>query len=305
VISDPSVRFVVSHLGWVDHGAVWQLDSVTNSVRVIDLSDAHHLVVTGGTGESFTALHDFDGKRLVITAQSYADPGRQLASVDIHDWAPVMSGDPHAWDGLCRTHVGYLDHQATGAAGYFLVSIGATTATLTRLDWFGDGYDHMYQSVTAAVQVPETGDLLFGVQRSSDLVLCDLEQLNVKREIRLTGHLGNPVPFMRRSAPEVWAVDYDTVVRVDRRTWQVTGDHVGQQPIDGSRKFLGDMWFPADERTAVVARPFLGDVVTLDTSTMTVMARTETSGQPLQAVVLPSGRVVARDWKTGASLFGG
>jgi hypothetical protein len=149
---------MVSTLGWVDHGSVWQFDPVTESVRVIDLSDADHLVLAGGTGQTFTALHNFHGKRLVITAQSYSDPGRPLASVDVHDWAPVMSGDPHAWDDLSRVHVGYLDDDATGAAGYFLVRIGAATASLSRLDWFGDRYDHMYQSVIAAVEVPENGN---------------------------------------------------------------------------------------------------------------------------------------------------
>jgi hypothetical protein len=68
--------------------------------------------------------------------------------------------------------------------------------------------------------------------------------------------------------------------------------------------FLGGMWFPADERTSVVTRPGLADVVTLETSTMAVVARTETSGQPLQAALLPSWRVVARDWKIGSILFG-
>jgi hypothetical protein len=61
VISDPSVRFVVSNLRWVDHGSVWQFDTVTESVRVIDLSEAKHLVLAGGTRPMFTALHHFDG----------------------------------------------------------------------------------------------------------------------------------------------------------------------------------------------------------------------------------------------------
>jgi hypothetical protein len=62
-----------------------------------------------------------------------------------------MSGDPHAWDGLCRAHVGYVDDDVTGTAGYFLVRIGAATASLSRLDWIGDRYGHMYQSVIAVV----------------------------------------------------------------------------------------------------------------------------------------------------------
>jgi hypothetical protein len=43
---------------------------------------------------------------------------------------------------------------------------------VTRLDWFDEGYDHMYQGVGTVAAVPDTSELLFGVQRSSNLVLC-------------------------------------------------------------------------------------------------------------------------------------
>jgi len=101
-----------------------------------------------------------------------------------------------------------------------------------------------------------------------------------------------------RSAPEMWAVDYDTVVRVDRRSWVVTGTFLGQQPTtSGVRMFVGDLWFTGDEQLALVPRPGSGDVLTLHTSSLEVVDRFETGQHPLQAVLTLYGDVVARDWR--------
>ena len=219
MITDPAERYVISSLGWVDHGSMWR---------------------------------------------------------------------------------GYLSDSATGAAGYFVVVIGPEQATLTRLDWFDDpAYDHDYQAVVAVATVPETNELLFGVVRSSDLVLCAPNSAAVIRLVRLTGNLGNPEPYVRRHAPEVWAMNYDTVVRVDRRHWQVTGDRFG-----GDSLFLGSLGWPPDERHVVVPRPGSGDVLVLDPADLSVRQRIRIGREPLEAVLLPAGQVVARYWKTGDLLLG-
>jgi hypothetical protein len=300
MISDPSGRWLVSSLGWVDHGAIWRFDSESGQVTSIQLSDAAYIRVSAGAGELFTAAHHFNGEQLLITVQSYSDPGRPLSWIEVRDWSPVIAGDVNAWAGLPPAHVAYLNHDATGAAGYFLVRVGGRGASLDRLDWFGDAYDHGYQSVTSAVEMPD-GQLLFGVQRSSDLVLCAADTLQVVRTMSLTGHLGNPVPLLRRLASEIWAIDYDTVVRVDYRDWKVTGSTRLETP-NGARGFLGGLWMTADERHAVIPRPFDADVIVLDAATMTIIGRHETGGEPLEAACLTDGRIVARDWHTGATL---
>ena len=150
-----------------------------------------------------------------------------------------------------------------------MVVIGRERASVTRLDWFDDPtYDQFYQAVVAVATVPETDELLFGVARSSDL------------------------------APEVWAMDYDTVFRVDRRDWQVTGDHFG-----GSRTVLGRLAWPPDERHLVVPRPGSRDVLVLDPADLSIRQQIRFGRQPYEAVVLPTGQVVARDWKTGDLLL--
>jgi hypothetical protein len=69
---------------------------------------------------------------------------------------------------------------------------------------------------------------------------------------------------------------------------------------------LGDLWgsFVADEARCVVARPYSGDVIEIASSTLTTKRRAKLGRQPLEAVALPGGKVVARDWKTGDVLHG-
>jgi hypothetical protein len=305
MITDPAERYVISSLGWVDHGSVWRFDARTGTTGALPLSDARYLVVREGLGELFTAAHHFNGDRLLITAQSYERPDIAVAQVDVRGWRPAMTGAPAAWHGLQQAHVGYLSDSATGAAGYFVVVIGPEQARVARLDWFDDPmYDHGYQGVVAVATVPETNELLFGVQRSSDLVLCAPNSAAVIRRVRLAGHSGNPEPYVRRHAPEVWAMDYDTVVRVDRRHWQVTGDRFGGDIGEQPRMFLGGLGWPPDERHVVVPRPGSGDVLVVDPVSLSVRQRIQLGRQPLEAVVLPAGQVVARDWKTGDLLLG-
>jgi hypothetical protein len=238
-------------------------------------------------------------------AESYERPDIAVAQVDVRGWRPAMTFDPAAWHSLQQAHVGYLNDSATGAAGYVVVVVGQGQATGTRLDWFDDPrYDHDYQGVVAVATVPESNELLFGVQRSSDLVLCAPDSAAFIQRVRLTGHLGNPEPYVRRHASEVWAVDYDTVVRVDRHHWQVTGDRVGGDTGDQPRMFLGGLGWPPDERYVAVPRPGSGDVLVLDPADLSVRQRVQTGRQPLEAVVLPTGHVVARDWKSGDILLG-
>jgi hypothetical protein len=74
MITDLAERYVISNLGWVDHGSVWRFDARTGTAGAIPLSDASYLVVRQGPGDLFTAAHHFNGDRLLITAQSYERP---------------------------------------------------------------------------------------------------------------------------------------------------------------------------------------------------------------------------------------
>jgi hypothetical protein len=77
-----------------------------------------------------------------------------------------------------------------------------------------------------------------------------------------------------------------------------------QEALGGTQQFMGEFAFAPDAPVCVVARPFAGDVVGVDTRTLKTVSSAKVGGQPLQVAALPGRRVVARDWKTGALLQG-
>jgi hypothetical protein len=122
----------------------------------------------------------------------------------------------------------------------------------------------------AVRKVPESGELVFGVQRSSHLVVIPLADSGAVRRVVLTGGYGNAVPYVRATTTEVWAVDYDTLVRLDRRTWRVTVQSACRMPPEATRMFVGDLWWPPDEGFAIIPRPGNADVAVIDPATMTL-----------------------------------
>lgn len=299
VITSPRDDVLLSNLGWVDKGAIWRLDGATQTHDLVPVDGGTHLRLAAGDGvDSVLVQHGVSG-RVSLSVRSWSGLADPLVAVDVHGWTAHVDGELGAFRGHRRLFVGYLDDDATGAAGYFLVEVGKDDVSVRRLDWFSlDTYDLGYQSVVSALELPN-GEYLFGVQRSSKLVLCDPTDLSVIREVPLAGRGGNPMPFLRANGSELWAVDYDTVVRLDATSLTVEDRWLGQVPRhDGVRMFLGDVWMSHDEDELVVARPGSGDVVSLDPESVRVVRRWRTAGQPLTAAKL-ANQLVARDWQAG------
>jgi hypothetical protein len=125
MISDPTGRWIVSTQRYIDPGTAWCFDSHSREVTPIPLNDATRIEVSAGAGELFTALHRFNGERLLLTVQSYSDPGRPVSWIDVRGWSPVICGDTTAWVGLTRAYVAYLNEDAMGVWGYFLIRVSS------------------------------------------------------------------------------------------------------------------------------------------------------------------------------------
>ena len=305
MISDSSQRVALSNLGWVDHGAIWRFDSTTGAVDYVQVGNANHVALRTWGADDFAAVHHFDGSRVEITTHTFADPTEVTRKVVVTNWSPTVSADLAPWPSTPSFFVAWLNEDATAAAGYFLISVRDRQASIERLDWFdGDTYDLDYQSVIAVSRVPGSEDLVFGIQRSSHLVVASSLSAKAVRRVELSGGYGNAVPHMRAGAPEVWAVDYDTLVRLDWRSWEVTGTVRLQDAAAGTRMFVGDLWLPPDESYVLVPRPGMGDIVAIDPIRLAHVGAAATGRQPLVAAVMGNGRVVARDWKTGDLLVG-
>lgn len=301
MITDPDGTRVISSVGWVDRGALWVFDSVSAGPNVGELSDARYLVLHGGRLGQFAVVHHWDGGRVSITAHAFSEPARELGRIDVRGWTGSLHGQEAVWDCLPRSYVSYLKEDATGSAGYFAIRRVGVDVQVSRLGWFDDGdYDHDYQGVVSITEVPELDEVIFGVQRSSTLVRCTATGTSVSGEVQLTGHLGNPVPVASRLGPSIWVTDYDTVVRLSRPGLTVESSAA----LSSTSMFVGDPWVPTDERYLVVARPGSGDVVILDPDDLRITESIDVGRQPLEASVLNTGQLVARDWKTGDTLLG-
>src|SRR5439155_25319586 len=94
--------------------------------------------------------------------------------------------------------------------------------------------------------------------------------------------------------------DYHTVAVVRASDWRVVRDKRVRSAFSGTQAFVGEFSFATNAPLCLVARPFSGDVVALDTGTLRIKYVATLGQQPLQVAALRGGAVVARDWKTGA-----
>ena len=300
MIVDSNSQIALSCLGWVDHGSLWAFDFPANASRHIELSDARYVAASRSKdGTRFAVSHHYAGQRWGLTAHLFAEPESPLAELKVDGRRPHLDGELSAFAGLPSLYVTYLNDDAAGAAGYYLVDLSGRHDQVRRLDWLnGEEYDLDYQGVISVLDVPGEG-YLFSVQRSSNLVLCDSADLRVLATVPLGDRMGNPRPAFLADGRRLIAVDYDTVVVVEVSTWKTTARWLGQPPRpDGHRMFLGDAWLSDDGAEIIVARPGSGDVVHLDSDALTPRDVWRTGRQPLDAAKLRD-KIIARDWKSG------
>ena len=80
------------------------------------------------------------------------------------------------------------------------------------------------------------------VQRSSRIVIYEPSRRAKVGEIELSGYSGNPA-LVFRPADELWADDYDMLIRLDAADWRKLDEAQLQPPGDSPRKFIGQWTF--------------------------------------------------------------
>ena len=128
MITDERCRIALSNLGWVDHGSVWRFDSASGRVDSIRLSGASHLVLQATDEDEFTVVHHFGGSGVEITAHPFSAPAYVLRRVIVTGWTPRVDAGLGPWPSAVSRFVAWLDDNATGSAGYFLISVTGAAA---------------------------------------------------------------------------------------------------------------------------------------------------------------------------------
>jgi len=302
MIVSPDGGMLVSTLGWVDKGGLLAWETRSGSAPAyVPLSEARYVSVHDGRDGYFSVAHFFDRHdRFELTAHRFDAPGQALATWRIANSRIGFEGDPDLQEHIAPCYTSYLDYCCRAEARLLRLD-GHDGLTVRELAWFDDSYDKGYQGLTGCHSIPGSDLLIFGIQRCSQPVIYDPRRERVVRRLELAGQYGNCDMKFRRTADELWSVDYDTLVVVDTRDWAVKASRRLQAVEGGSaqtRLFAGGFCFHDAERLCSVGLPFSNAVVTLDTASLETRGMTPFPFQPLDVAVV-DGIVFARDWKTG------
>ena len=302
MLIDPQERTIVSSLGWVDGGSLWALDVPTGREGSFRVGDAKYLSLHPGRSGHFAAVHHHDDDRVAITAHAFSEPGAILSRCFVSRDRRGIDGPVSPWEHLPRHYVAHLTQPSGSDFG--LVSVSASEGVgVQTFEWY-DSYDKMYQGILGVTEIPDSRQLLVSVQRSSTLVVYDPATNRKVGEVTLSNRHGNPSSYFRREAAELWAVDYDTLLKLEPGSWRILAARRLQDAAAGTTQFIGEFAFDADESICAVARPFSGDVIGLDPRTLRTEYQCQLGRQPLEVGLLRDRRVFARDWKSGDLLRG-
>jgi len=253
---------LISSLGWVDHDALWCFDvSASRAERLPLGTDARHLSLHSSGLGKFSVGHHFGGARFELNVHSFSDPSRALARAVFKEGERTLIGDASAWSEVPLLYTEFLEFEPW--KDFALVKIDPSSEQIEpqRLKWYDDTYDKGYQGVVGVLEIPGEDFALISVQRSSRLILHDLNTGMKRGIIDLGDRGGNPALQFGNAGKEIWASDYDTLVVIQRSDLQVLRHALMQTADAGTRLFIGDYAFAPDQDICVVARPFSGDVV--------------------------------------------
>jgi hypothetical protein len=308
VIINTDCTQAIGNLGWVQKGSLWVYKIGDASPRIVQLSDAKYLTIKAGKKDFFSVVHHRDGDELDISAHNHSDPYRAVSWIKLRGAGfgrakteTIISGDNSVWQELPHAYVAF----AFGDFHLFLVNHNGDVS-IQAFDWYNDNsYDKGYQGIVAVEELPNSSLLVVSVQRDSNPILYDPDTRKVVRKLSLaSGRFGNPHFCLRTSANELWADDYNHIVKLDATTLIVKAVKQLQEASNGVQQFIGGFSLYRSERLCLIARPFRGDVIGLDCDSMLQTHRALLGKQPLLCGLLGNDTVVALDWKTGDFLSG-
>ena len=244
-------------------------------------------------------------KQITITLHSFDAPRNKICEVIIKANDSKFTGSNEQLKIIPRYYVGYLENDERGDYKLITLDVEKQRVELSSLDWFDDSYDKGYQGVLDVIEIPETGNLLFSIQRNSSPILFNPIEKEVVQKVKLAGRAGNPIFTFRNQNKEIWCVDYDTLLKMDSVSFKIINKARLQLPSLGfTQQFIGDFAFTKDENYCAVARPFSKDVILLKSSNLKVVSRVKFKDEPLGIAVLSSLDFIYRDWKSGKVGFG-
>jgi hypothetical protein len=297
-------RFIISHLGWVDQSSLWIYDVVKERVDLVPVGNAKYLSLFPCKDQNqFAVFHHSEGALIRLTIHSFDDPAVPLCTIEDLAGKTQIEGDASELKNAPRFYTAYYNPGFD--ADFYLIIIDTIQSRIEteRFEWYDSSYDKGYQGIVGVIELP-SGELIVSVQRDSHPVVYDPETKMVVRKLSLADRRGNPKFRIANRRRELWADDYDTILKLDIETLDIKSFRHLQIAQAGTTQFIGDWSFNEDESLCLVSRPFSGDVIAISTENLKTKQVAITGKQPLEAVFVKDGNIIGRDWKTGTLLKG-
>ena len=298
MIFDPDGHLIVGNEGWVDEGALWTFDLRTRTESRIAVAGSKYLSLRKGEHGLFRLVHHHSTDQR-ISIRRIVEPDIELASISLQNGKALFLGNSDLWKFVEPSAI------CNSSSGQRLILIDGNHQKISDLDltWYNsENYDLLYQGLTDSLSIKSIERVIVSVQRSSKLVIIDTEGNSQIDSAQLMDRGGNPTLLMRTST-DFLASDYDTLCRVDCRSFTVLKSARLQGAAQkNSHQFIGE--FDVGNEAIAVSRPFSSDVILVDPENFDTIGRVEIGGQPLLVCLISNSEVVTRDWKTGRVSIG-
>ncbi|MHB8645156.1 MAG: hypothetical protein ACYDAR_05140 [Thermomicrobiales bacterium] len=310
MLLNESESIAVSTWGGIDKNSLWVLDVPSGNIQRMVLSYARYLSLYKGAAGFFSILHHFDSQRADISVHHTNDPGRMIARATMDDGVPAYEGDRSVWRQVSKSYTTYMRSQTRQGFALLYMRADELSVDVQWMDWFNaNDYNLERQGIGDAVAVPGKEHVIIQIVNSATPVLYDPVECKVLKKLSLAGnrratHGSNHTLRIRKKANELWADDFDFMVRLDTTTWSTIDGSNFHDEIGPNSVWYGTFVFDREESLCAISRPGYGDVIGVDTKTFKVTRQAKLGSKPLDIGLFSDGRIIARDWSTGELLLG-
>jgi len=294
MINDSNFKYVISNLGWVDKGNLWIYSSEKKDIESFRLSDAQYLSIHKGENDYFSVGHNFNDTRFEITVHHFSDPTKVVCKLSFDNFKNTVDGDINLLCHVPKYYIASLNINNEFRFHLFRIENGQLSVIDDKINWYYEGnFDFGYQGLIGVTEYED--ELIFCVQRDGSLYRYSLISNEIIEKIPLANKYGNPRVTFCENFSELWVDDYDTILKVNPKTWKIENYKLLQPDDKGSGQLIGS--YSINKDLIVVPRPFSSDILILDKD-LNPKASIKVGNQPLEAVLLDK-LIVAREWKTG------
>jgi hypothetical protein len=182
MIVNPDETLIISSLGWVDKANLWLLDTRSDDIKKLELSDANYISLHHEVGNFFSIVHHYDGKKVVISSHSFEKPDVVMSKIHLEDGVARFEGDNEIWKKLPKSYPEYIRLPVKSDFYLLLIDPIRPELKIIDLEWYDDSYDKGYQGVIGAIEVPKSPLVIISVQRNSNPILYNVEESKVVKE---------------------------------------------------------------------------------------------------------------------------